>query len=434
MHLDTIIENVRRANEKGKKMKKILTILTVFILSFTVYQPVTAQSIDLDNLFWTVEILIDQSETVFGNPQSVRPRDNRGLAISPDGRYLYAGYNNSLSSGGEVRRIDLDLSGSFGPDDPNRNIHPFDSRIINVRGKSIAVDDVGRVYLAEGASIEIYDSNLSINLYTVSGLTNSEGVAVTREQGQLVMYNSDRDDGTLQKRIMVENGNGISGAVLDSNFDGDGTLDLGAISLRGVEIDDVGRIWVAGYGDDTLYRISADGITIDSATVSKPIDIGFDGQTALVTRYTDRLISRIDTETFASVGDDITVPWDDLTLDPNGQCTYECGALSGIVVIPDVGFYVANEAGQTLPFDDIVTGELNVDDNDPILWASNDLQGDYNSDGDVNLVDYTIFVNSWLYPQCNASNGFCNGRDIDRNGRIDLNDFSLMASSSGANP
>ena len=126
-------------------MKKILTILTVFVLSFTVYQPVTAQSIDLDELVWQVQVLIDESETVFSDPQIIRPRDNRGLAISPDGLYLYAGYNNSLYTSGEVRRIDLTVSGSFELDDPSRNIDPFDGRIIDVRGNAIIIKDINEI-------------------------------------------------------------------------------------------------------------------------------------------------------------------------------------------------------------------------------------------------------------------------------------------------
>src|SRR6266853_5156778 len=45
---------------------------------------------------WSVQYLIDNSRTVFGRPQKVSPRHNRGLAISPDGKYLYAGYHHSF--------------------------------------------------------------------------------------------------------------------------------------------------------------------------------------------------------------------------------------------------------------------------------------------------------------------------------------------------
>ncbi len=319
--------------------------------------PDETQHIDLDNLDWSVPILIDQSETVFGDPQIRRPRDNRGLAISPDGAYLYAGYNNSLYPNGEVRCIDPNLSG---------NVEPFISRITNVRGKAIAVDDLGRVYLAEGTTIEVYDHGLANHLFTISDLVNVEGVAVTRQDNQLVLYSSDRTFGTLEKRILTEDDVYISNAELDVSFGVNGVVTL-AQNLRGVEIDEQGRVWVAGFGNDTVYRISPDGVIVDSIEVSHPIDIGFDGDVMLVTRYTDRVISRFDADSLESLGPDITVPWEDLGLDsnePDGD-----GALSGIVVIPGVGFFLANEGGQTLPFEEPPGSGNFVDDNDPILFA-----------------------------------------------------------------
>jgi hypothetical protein len=68
-----------------------------------VHAKANASQIDLGSLNWSVQYLIDQSQTILGSPQAAAPRDNRGLAISPDGQYLYAGYNN----GPEVRKIDL---------------------------------------------------------------------------------------------------------------------------------------------------------------------------------------------------------------------------------------------------------------------------------------------------------------------------------------
>ncbi|MEI9892452.1 MAG: hypothetical protein WDN28_00620 [Chthoniobacter sp.] len=60
---------------------------------------------------WSVQYLIDNSRTIFGRPQKVSPRHNRGLAISPDGKYLYAGYHHSFNNSGEVRRIRVDRAG-----------------------------------------------------------------------------------------------------------------------------------------------------------------------------------------------------------------------------------------------------------------------------------------------------------------------------------
>jgi hypothetical protein len=363
------------------------------------------QQASLDNLQWSVQYMIDTSQTDFGQPQNPSPRDNRGLAISPDGRYLYAGYNN----GPAVRRIDLTVSDY---------INAADVQITGVRGKSIDVDDTGKVYLAEGASIKIYNADLSSNLFNLTGLTNSEGVAVTRENRQLVVYNSDRDGGTLKKWLLIESGGSITSATLDTTFGTGGTVTLAA-NLRGVKVDSNGKIWVAGYGNNTVYRVSSDGLTVDSISVSKPIDIDFIAGTALICRHTDRVISRFDMNTMLGAGADITVPWTALELDPDGQSA--AGALSGIAIFGD-RFFVANESGQTADekstygrtdgnsgyIGDKFYTDLYNDDNDPILLAilapatincSGPLVGDMNNDCKVNFIDLAKMADNWL--KCN---------------------------------
>src|SRR4051812_26322330 len=57
---------------------------------------------------WSVQYLIDQSQSMLGKPQKVYPRHARGLAISPDGKFLYVGFLHSFDGGGEVRRIAID--------------------------------------------------------------------------------------------------------------------------------------------------------------------------------------------------------------------------------------------------------------------------------------------------------------------------------------
>lgn len=325
-------------------------------------------AIDLDNLAWDVQYLIDSSQSDFGQSQLTNPRDNRGLALSPDGQFLYAGYNSSLDGLGEVRRIDLTQS-DF--------IDAADAQTTGVRGKAIAVDDVGRVYLAEGASIEVYSADLSTKLFSLTGLSKAEGVAVTRENGQLVLYVSDRTDGDLRKWELDEIGAGIDNATADASFGQTGSVALSS-DLRGVEIDPNGHIWVAGLGNDTLYRITSDGNILDAIPVSNPFDIGFDGNTALVTRESDLVISRFDVDSMLSLGSDLTVPWLTLELDPDGQS--DGGALAGIAVIPGQGFFIANEAGQTLnemsTYGNVDANSQNGftdffnDDNEPILFAT----------------------------------------------------------------
>jgi hypothetical protein len=206
-------------------------------------------------------------------------------------------------------------------------------------------------------------------------------VAVTRAGGQLVLYNTDRADGNLMKWLLTESGAGLSDATPDTTF---GTS--GIVSVPGdpgsVEVDSAGRVWVTSKGTDTLYRVSADGAAVDSTTVSKPQDVGFDGNTVLVTMSLNRTIARLDADTFSSLGSDLTIPWDALKLDPDGQSDH--ATLSGIVVVPGQAIYVTNEAGQTANEKSTygrVDGnsgsdggedytDLYYDDNEPILLAA----------------------------------------------------------------
>jgi len=326
----------------------------------------------LDNLNWSIQYMIDTSQDDFGLSQVSEPRDNRGLALDPAGRYLYAGYNNAWGSSGCVRRIDLTQSDY---------IDAADAQLTGVRGKGIAVDDVGRVYLAEGGSIKVYSADLSTSLFEISGLTRSEGVAVAREAGQLVLYSSDRSDGNLLKWLLTESGGGLSQATLDTSFGTSGIVSV-PTDPGSVEVDGAGRVWVTSKGNNTLYRVSADGTTVDSTTVPTPQDVGIDNSTVLVTTSQNRTIARLDADTLSSLGSDLTIPWDALKLDPDGQSDH--AALSGIVVVPGQAIYVTNEAGQT-PNEKSTYGrvdgnsgwdggeyytDLYIDDNEPILVAA----------------------------------------------------------------
>jgi len=346
-------------------MTKLTMMIAAAGLSLSIANTALA-AIDLDHLAWSVRYMIDTSQSDFAQPQSSDPRDNRGLAIDPTGQYLYAGYNDQY-----VRRIDLALSDY---------IDATDAQLTGVRGKGIAVDDIGRVYLAEGTSIEVYDAELFTHLFSLTGLTKTEGVAVTRESGQLLLYSADRDEGNLKKWLLAESGAAISAAVLDLSFGAGGSVSV-PDDPRCVEVDGAGRAWVASKENNTLYRVAPDGSTLDSIFVGTPLDVDFDGDTVLVTRCEARSIARFDADTMSSLGADLVVPWVDLQLDPDGQDGN--GSLSGIVVVPDVGFYVANESGQTADGRstygriDAESGsaggkfytDLTHDDNDPILFA-----------------------------------------------------------------
>ena len=88
----------------------------------------------------------DVTWSVAYGASSPSPADNRGLAVDLTGQYLYLGYNNI-----GVRKVSL-ATGSVVASSPTQ------------RGKSIAVDDQGRVYTTgvNGESIFVYDSDLNL--------------------------------------------------------------------------------------------------------------------------------------------------------------------------------------------------------------------------------------------------------------------------------
>lgn len=330
-----------------------------------------AETINFGSLSWSVQYLIDQSQIVLGTDQFNQPRNNRGLAISPDGRYLYAGYNNPGSTY-EVRQIDL-----LEPDYNDATV----AHVVGVsRGKAIATDDQGRVYMADANAIKIYDGSLTSLQHTLAA-TNTEGVAVVRQGSNLVLYESDRTTGNLSKFLLTETGPSITGATLDTSFNGTGSLNL-STNLRGVEVDPLtGNIWVADIDSNVVDVVSPGGALLGTVSVHSPIDVAFDGGTALVTRSTDLFISRFDTTTHGSNGSDLAAPLAALLLTAT-PATGGPGALEGIVTV-NGGFYVAgdgiNTANERSTYGriDAQSGfigpdfytDMTHDDNDSILFA-----------------------------------------------------------------
>lgn len=316
---------------------------------------------------WSVQYLIDNSRTVFSRPQKVSPRHNRGLAISPDGKYLYAGYHHSFNNSGEVRRIRIDV-----PDYERAT----EALLPGVLGKAITTDDKGRVYICAESSVVVYDAGLEQRQLRIpTGIC--EGVATVREGGDLVLYGSDREEGTISRWVLQESGANVSAATL-SGFDGTGVFKVpGAYDLRGLKVDAKGNIWVADLKGGKVFRVGPGGKDVKSVAVSSPIDVAIDGQRIFVTRWTDRAITVLDDE--VSVLGTLNVPWEELELSPFGNSRN--GALSGIVAVPGKGFFVANEAGQTAnqrstygridDHSDFINGKLYrdvfQDDNEPIL-------------------------------------------------------------------
>ena len=110
---------------------------------------------------WQIQHILDNDDFVMGVAQShdntTAPRDNRGLALSPDQQFLYLGYNNPAERR-LVRKISLKVS------DPANNriavVAQLALATASAPAKAIATDDRGRVYLARGPVIEIYDADL----------------------------------------------------------------------------------------------------------------------------------------------------------------------------------------------------------------------------------------------------------------------------------
>lgn len=325
-----------------------------------------------DTYKWTVQYVIDNSQVVYGQAQTAWPRRNRGLAISPDGKFLYAGYHHAGNGQGEIRKLTVGIADDFS----RATVRVLPGPL----GKSIATDDKGRVYIANEGDILIYDENLSQLQFSIqAGLC--EGVAVVREGKDLSLYGTERQVGTVSKWTLEEKGGVITGATLNAAFGEAGTVALkGGVALRGVDVDSKGRAWVADSDGGRIFRISADGKNVETAEVLRPMDIGFDGDRAFVTRSTDRAISVFELESLKLLGN-LAIPWDELEISPTGNDRK--GGLSGIAIVPGKGFFVSNEAGQTADqkstygradaHTDLVNGKLFrdaiTDDNDPILQA-----------------------------------------------------------------
>ena len=319
---------------------------------------------------WSVQYLIDNSRSVFGRPQKVSPRHNRGLAISPDGKYLYAGYHHSFNNSGEVRRIRIDV-----PDYERAT----EALLPGVLGKAITTDDKGRVYICTESSVVVYDAALEQRQLRIpTGIC--EGVAAVREGGELVLYGSDREEGTISRWLMQESGANVTAATL-SGFDGTGVFKIpGAYDLRGLKLDKKGNIWLTDLKGGNVFRVGPGGKDVKSVAVTTPMDVAIAGQRVYVTRWTERAITVLDDE--VNVLGSLNVPWEELELSPFGNS--RDGALSGIVVVAGKGFFVANEGGQTGhqrstygridDHSDFINGKMYrdvfQDDNEPILRAT----------------------------------------------------------------
>lgn len=319
---------------------------------------------------WSVQYLIDNSRSTKGRPQTVFPRHMRGLAISPDGRFLYGGYHHGHDGGGEIRKIDLRK-----PDYERATV----ALLRGPLAKAIAVDDEGSVYVSDATGLFVCDANLAGIDFQIA-IGECEGLATTREGSKLILYASMRHDQTLRRWIVQKRGATVTG-LLPDGLDEDGEMIIpGAVSPRGIDVDSEGRIWIADLGANLVFRVDRDGKLVEKTEVPTPIDLACDGDRVFVTRWRQREIWILDPA--MKVMGSLSIPWTELKLAPIGN--NRNGALSGIAAVPGgKGFYVSNERGQTenqkstYGREDERSGEIDgvrytdtfMDDNEPVLHA-----------------------------------------------------------------
>jgi hypothetical protein len=293
------------------------------------------------------------------------------LALSPDERSLYLGYaaapNKRL-----VRKIDLSVT------DPAQNRSAVVAQLNLPTGTrppmDIATDDKGRVYLALGTQIEVYNSNLQTPpLHIISGFTACEGVTTRRKNGTLVVYATDRRDKTLERFVLVE---GVGETIVSSNktgLDGDGEVRIiGALSPRGLDVASDGTVWIADRGKGKVYRVNSAGSTVDSTGVRGAMDIALDetrGE-AYISQDTLRTIKVLNLST-GKAKRTLTPPAAELNIDLDGEAGL--GALTGIDVASCQRVFVANSKDRS-----ILTGNpadspfSNVGDNNDVKAADTD--------------------------------------------------------------
>lgn len=374
----TGLDNPSAANPNAAPRSTTLYTVTVTDADNNTATDQVLVTVNLPASGWSVQHIVDVDDVIFGINQSTAPRDNRSLALSPDKRFLYLGY---LNPGGTpvVRRIDLNVV------NPANGHGAVIAQLLLPSGSepayALATDDWGRVYMACGTKINVYNYNLSTLLHTISGLNDCEGVATRRENGVMAVYRTDRTARRLKRYVLTE---GVGDAILASTkagLDGDGEISLtGSGTPCGVEVQSDGTIWIADNSANagTVFRFNANGEALGSTSVAQAYDLALDESRGEV--YVSQNTNRTMTVLNLSIGAvmrTMTPPATGLNIDLDGETG--SGALTGIDADDCQRVYVANEKGRSIltgnpldsPFSN--TNDNNIvyaADVDPVLVVS----------------------------------------------------------------
>jgi hypothetical protein len=370
---------------------------------------------------WSVEQIINNQLTVFGIDQSVAPRNNRSVALSPDGRFLYLGYG---SPGNLVRKVEI----GHAPADNQAAVKAQLQLAVGgglVWAKSIATDDVGRVYLTRDTEIDVYDAALATLLLTVTGFSQTNGVHVVRKgPGVLYLYHAEREIGAGQVgRMLLHEATDFVGGALpwsgDPAFGTNGRVDLGpgAVDVRGLTVDADGDAWVADRGG-TVFRVSGSGSVLASVAVPSAFDVYVDGERVYVSQDHTVTITVIDRKSLSTYTRSIPFTQLGLVDAYSPPAGYE-GTLGGIDGYRGVGIFVTNEAGGSVVPSPFRPGP--DDDDDPVLRM--EPSSDFDQDGDVDLADFLHFQGCFNGPNRPALGADCDGADLDSDNDVDLADF-----------
>jgi len=331
---------------------------------------------------WRTQHIVDHDDVIRGVDQGdAGPRHNHGLALSPDEQYLYLSYTHPATQR-LVRKIKLSET------DPANNHAAVVAQLDLGSGapaKALATDDKGRVYLARPQKIWIYKSDLSAALHSIDGFTSCEGVAVTRENGKLVVYATDNTTRLLKRFELTEGADETITASTKAGLDGDGEVlirdtinNLNAVSPRGLDVQSNGVIWVADVNAHRVFRFNPNGSSIASVGGNRAMDVAIDEARGevYVSQYTLRKIKVFDLNgTFRR----FMIPAV-TNIDLDGETG--SGALSSIDVASCQRVFVANEKGRSIltplsedsPFSNAGdNNDVKAADTDPVLVVTGDV-------------------------------------------------------------